>query len=243
MPVMNNKKILEVSNLSFSYPDKTKALQDVNFTMNKGDSLGIIGNNGAGKSTLLLHLNGVLRGQGTIKIFGDKITKKNLNKIRAKIGIVFQDPNDQLFMPTIFDDIAFGPLNFGLQEKEIVNKVSNILKKFGLYKHRNKPSHHLSFGERKLAALATVLVMEPELIIFDEPTISLDPKSRIQFLNIIKNLDSSKIIATHNIKLVKKICSKILFLKKGKIVIRGNTNTILNNISLLKKHDFIIEED
>ena len=158
--------MIKVKNLSFSYPDKTRAIEGVSFAVKKNETLGIIGPNGAGKSTLLLHLNGILKGSGQIYIKSQLINKKNLATIRSLVGYVFQDPNDQLFMPTIFDDVAFGLLNRGMSEEEVRRRVNIILHHLDLYKSRDKSSFKLSLGERKRASLATVLVMNPEIIIF-----------------------------------------------------------------------------
>lgn len=232
-----NKKAIEIKNLNFSYPDSTIALKNISFSVLSGETCGIIGPNGAGKSTLLLHLNGIFRGNGQVIIFGEKIQKNNLKEIRSKVGVVFQDPNDQLFMPTIFDDIAFGPLNFGMKQEEINRKVNKILKNMGLEDLEKKPSHHLSSGERKKASLATVLVLEPEILIFDEPTVSLDPGTRRMFIDLFKEIKGTKIIASHDIDMIYETCSRIILMDNGKIIKEGSTYNILKNEKLLKNHN------
>jgi len=232
------QKIIEVKDLNFSYPDNTKALKDINFSVFQGENLAIIGPNGAGKSTLLLHLNGVLRGDGSVSIFGEKPSKDNIRSIRAKVGMVFQDPNDQLFMPTVFDDIAFGLLNLGMDREKIVFKVNQVISDLGLKAYRKKAPHHLSLGEKKKVSLATVLVLEPEILVFDEPTISLDPGSKRVFVEIIKKIPKTKtkIIATHDIDLAWKLCPRVLLLDKGRVITEGNARDVLMDKELLESH-------
>jgi len=232
------QKIIEVKDLNFSYPDNTKALKNIDFSVFQGENLAIIGPNGAGKSTLLLHLNGVLRGEGSVSIFGEKLSKDNIKNIRAKVGLVFQDPNDQLFMPTVFDDIAFGLLNLGMDREKIVFKVNQVISDLGLNAYKKKAPHHLSLGEKKKVSLATVLVLEPEILVFDEPTISLDPGSRRVFVEIIKKIPKTKtkIIATHDIDLAWKVCPRVLLLDKGRVITEGNARDVLMDKELLESH-------
>jgi cobalt/nickel transport system ATP-binding protein len=230
--------VLQVRNISYSYADNSPALKNVSFSLQKGESLAIVGPNGAGKSTLLLHLNGILKGDGDVHVFGEKITRSNLRQIRRKVGVVFQDPNDQLFMPTLYEDISFGLLYLGLDPEEIRRKIDVILKKFYLEEYRDKSPSNLSLGERKKASLATVLVLEPDILVLDEPTGSLDPGSKKLFVDLLRNIPKAKIIATHDIDLVWDLCSRILFIDKGEIVAEGPVQKILANRSLLQKHDF-----
>ncbi|MBE0461162.1 MAG: ABC transporter ATP-binding protein [Candidatus Aminicenantes bacterium] len=233
------QKIIEVKDLNFSYPDNTKALKNINFSVFQGENLAIIGPNGAGKSTLLLHLNGVLRGEGAVSIFGEKLSKDNIKNIRARVGMVFQDPNDQLFMPTVFDDIAFGLLNLGMDRENIVFKVNQVISNLGLKTYKKKAPHHLSLGEKKKVSLATVLVLEPEILVFDEPTISLDPGSKRIFMELIKKIPKTKtkIIATHDIDLAWKLCPRILLLDKGRVITEGNARDVLMDKELLEAHN------
>lgn len=228
--------VIEVRGLSYAYPDGTVGLRQVDFSLDQGETVGLIGANGAGKSTFILHLNGVLRGEGKVCIGGEKLDKKNVRRVRARVGIVFQDPNDQLFMPTIFDDVAFGPLSFGLPAAEVEKRVNGVLQDLGLYEVRGKPPHHLSLGERKKAALATVLVMEPDILVLDEPSVSLDPGTRRRFIRLIRDLDGAKIIASHDLDLVYELCSRVVLLNKGRVMARGPTVEILKDQKLLEAY-------
>lgn len=231
-----NELAIEVRNLNFSYPDKTQALKNINFILNRGETLGLIGPNGAGKSTLILHLNGVLRGIGLVRVMGEEVNKQNIRRIRSRVGMVFQDPNDQLFLPTIFDDIAFGPLNFGLPVPEVEKRVSKILKETDLDEVKHKSSLQLSLGEKKKVALATVMVMEPEILVLDEPSSSLDPGSRRTFIRMLGQIPVSKIIATHDLDLVAELCSRVVLMDAGEIIAQGETGKILSNKNLLEQH-------
>jgi len=211
-------KVICIENLSFDYPDKKGVLKNVNLNIEAGENVAIIGRNGAGKSTLLLHMMGILCGNGKIKMFGNELIKKNLIEIRKRIGIVFQNPDDQLFMPTIFDDISFGPLNFGFSKEESKKKVKNVLKIVGLEGYDFRKPHYLSLGEKKRAAIATILVLEPEIIIFDEPTLALDPGGCKNIIRFIKSIKSTKIIATHNLEVAIELCNRVILMDNGKIV-------------------------
>jgi len=228
---------VQITNLSFSYPDETKALENISFSLEEGESLGIIGPNGAGKSTLLLHLNGVLKKDGAIRIFGEVIGKQNIKKIRGKVGLVFQDPNDQLFMPTVFDDVAFGPLNLGMEKEKIKEKVTNTLAQLGLAGYEAKNPSHLSLGERKKVSLATVLVMEPQLIVLDEPTANLDPGSKKSFIHTLKKINKTKITASHDMDAICDLCTRVILMNKGRIVAQGNAENILRDKELLEANN------
>jgi len=234
------EKIIEVRNLSYTYPDGTPALKDISFSVREGETLAIIGPNGAGKSTLLLHLNGLLRAEGKIKIFGQAINKKNIGKIRSKVGFVFQDPNDQLFMPSVADDVAFGLFNQGLDRLEVEKRVWSVLKTLELEHCARKSAFNLSLGEMKKVSLATVLVLEPEILILDEPTVNLDPGTRKDFLNILKKIKKTKIIASHDLDLVYELCSRVVVMDKGEIVAEGRVLDILKNGQLLEAHRLAI---
>lgn len=229
-------KVIEISNLNFAYPDGTMALEEINLDVCEGESLGIIGPNGAGKSTLLLHLNGLLNGNGGVKIFGKSISKENITLIRQKVGLVFQDPQDQLFMPTVYEDVAFGPKNLGIPKQEIDRKVGLALEEVGLLDKRNSLSHHLSLGEQRRLSIATVLSMSPEILVLDEPNSNLDPASRRHLINLLKGLKVTKVLATHDLEMVLELCSKVVLLDKGKVIDEGETKEILSDKLLLERH-------
>jgi cobalt/nickel transport system ATP-binding protein len=206
-----------VKNLSYVYPDGTPALKDVCFEITKGENVALVGQNGAGKSTLLLHLNGVIENNnGRITIAGKQLDKKNVPDIRKKVGVVFQDPDDQLFMSTVFDDVAFGPINMGFSEETVKERVKKSLQKVGLSGFEERCPHHLSFGEKKRISVATVLSMTPAILLLDEPTSNLDPGGRRNIIETLKTLDSTKIIASHDIESLLEICDKAILMDKGK---------------------------
>ncbi len=233
-------KIIEIKNLNYFYPDKTPALSNINLEVHEGQSIGIIGPNGAGKTTLLLHLNGILQGQGSVRICGMQINKEDLPKIRSKVGLVFQDPDSQLFMPTVFDDVAFGPINMDMPKEKIPSLIEKALNEVDMLKAKDKLAHHLSFGEKKRVSIATVLSMKPEILAMDEPTSNLDPKHRRKLINFIKDSKLTKIIATHDLELVLEVCQQVIILDKGIIVSQGNTKDILSDKTLIEAHDLEI---
>lgn len=225
--------IIHIHNLSFDYPDKKNALSDINLTVKAGENVAILGRNGAGKSTLLMNIIGILKGVGEIELFGIKMKKENLRELRRRIGFVFQNPDDQLFMQTIFDDIAFGPLNFGFSEEETEKRVKNVLNIVGLAGYDSRKPHHLSLGEKKRAAIATILVLEPEVILFDEPSLALDPEGRTNLIRFIKNIPSTKIIATHDLELALELCNRVVVMDNGKIMADGTTKALLADRKLM----------
>ncbi len=230
------EKVIEIRNLHYAYPDGTKALCGIDLDVLAGESLGLIGPNGAGKSTLLLHLNGVLRGGRSVRVMGREITEKNLALIRSRVGLVFQDPENQLFMPTVFDDVGFGPINMGLKRAEVEDAVQAALADVDLPDFGKRSAHHLSVGEKKRIAIATVLSMKPAVIVFDEPSSNLDPKHRRDLIRLLQELKQTKIIATHDLDLAMKTCSRIAVLEKGRIAVEGNTADILPNADLMEKY-------
>lgn len=230
------KKIIEIKDLNYSYPDGTTALGGVSLDIFENESIGLIGPNGAGKSTLLLHLNGIFRGNNHIKILGREINNENLCFVRSKVGLVFQDPDNQLFMPTVFDDVAFGPLNMGVAKKEVISAVDSALEEVDMLYAKRRPSHHLSFGEKKRISLATVLSMNLEILALDEPSSNLDPKHRRCLINLLKSFNLTKIIATHDLDLVLETCSRVILLDKGSVVAEGEAFEVLSNKSLLEAH-------
>lgn len=234
------KKIIEIRDLSYSYADGRLALYNISLDIFEGESVGIIGPNGAGKTTLLLHLNGTLKGKnGKIRVFEKEINNENLKEIRKKMGLVFQDPDDQLFMPTVFDEISFGLVNLGLPEEVIISRVKEVLKEIGMEGFEEKSPHHLSYGEKKRVALATIIAMKPQVLVLDEPTANLDPASRREFIELLKRLNHTKIFATHDLDFVKKISSRVILLNQGRIVKDGLPFEILSDEKLLFENRLI----
>jgi len=227
---------IQIKDLSFTYPDGTRALKGISVTIGKGESVGLIGPNGAGKSTLMLHLNGIFRGDGSVIICGLPVNKENLNEIRRRVGLVFQDSDDQLFMPTVFDDVAFGPLNMDLPEEEVLRRVEEALDAVGMLDKKDRAPYHLSGGEKKRVALATVLSMNPKILALDEPSGNLDPRGRRALINILKGLKLTKLIATHDLSLVMEVCERCVLLDEGRIVADGETRHILRDEKLLYAH-------
>ncbi|HOO97555.1 MAG TPA: ABC transporter ATP-binding protein [Caldisericia bacterium] len=232
-------KILEIKNLNYSYPDGTKALDNINFSMDMGQKVAILGANGAGKSTLMLHLNGILDGKGKIAVCGIGLQKSTLRQIRQKVGLVFQNPDDQLFCPTVFSDVAFGPQNMGLSKVEVESKVTKALAQVGLAGFEKRSPFHLSIGEKKRVALATILSMDSELIALDEPTTNLDPRGRREITELLSKLDKSMIVITHDFDLARKLCSHCVLMARGSIVANGQTDKILADEALLYRHGLI----
>ena len=230
------EEIVKIENLSFCYPDGQQALTDVNLTICRGETVALVGPNGAGKSTLLLHLNGILRGNGEVKVLSRPIDDKNLREVRSKIGLVFQNPDDQLFSPTVFDDVAFGPINLGYSETEVRQSVVKALDQVGMAGFEQRSSHHLSLGEKKRIAIATILSMSPEILVLDEPTSNLDPAGKWLFIELLKGLPKTKIIATHDLQLVKAACQRVIVFDKGQVVADDTADRILRNIPLLASH-------
>jgi cobalt/nickel transport system ATP-binding protein len=226
--------IIEAENLRHVYPDGTVALQDVSFTLTHGESVGIIGANGAGKSTLLLHLNGYLTPtSGEIRIGHIPISKGTLPEIRRTVGMVFQDPDDQLFMPTVQDDVAFGPFNLGLSPEAVEERVAGALAQVGAGHLREKPPYHLSGGEKKRVAIATVLAMAPSVLVMDEPTNGLDPHARRRLIGLIRDFDHTRILTSHDLDMVLDLCERVIVLHEGKVRADGPALTIFNDEALL----------
>ena len=231
------KSIIKVRDLHYRYPQGANALQGLSLDIAQGESVGLIGPNGAGKSTLLLHLNGILRGtQGSVEVLGMRVEEKNLIPIRKKIAIVFQEPDNQLFMPTVFDDVAFGPLNAGYSKENVRKKVGKALQEARMEGYEKRCPHHLSFGEKKRITLATVLSMEPEVLILDEPSSNLDPRARRHLIELLKRLRLTKIISGHDLELILQICPRVILLDEGKIVTNGNAREVLSNKALMESH-------
>ena len=221
--------MLKLDNITVVYPDKTKAIDNITLTVNTGENIAVIGENGAGKTTLLLAIVGILElSNGTIEIDGIQLEKKTVNEIRKRTGLVFQNPDDQLFMPLIYDDVAFGCRNFGMTEDEVITRVDKTLEQLNISHLRNRSSLRLSGGEKRLSAIAAVLAMAPSILMFDEPTAFLDPKAKRALIETLKKFNHTKIIATHDINFAAKICSRVLLLKNGRIAADGMTDLLYN---------------
>ncbi len=228
--------MLEIKNLNYSYPDGKKALKDINIKIDDNETIGIVGANGAGKSTLIKTIVGIfLTDQGEIIVDGEKVTKKTLNSIRKKVGVVFQNPDDQLFMNKVYDDIAFGPRNYKLTEEKVKEKVEKVMKELNIEKLKDRSPNNLSGGEKRKVAIATVLSMEPSIILFDEPTSFLDPKGKRILIETLKGINTTKIIATHDLDMVKDNCKRVIVLKEGQVVADGKPKEILNDIEFMEK--------
>lgn len=226
--------IVEAVDLHYTYPDGTLGLDGVSFRISHGESVAVVGENGAGKSTLLLHLNGYLfNSQGTIKIGDYSLTKKNLRDVRRSVGMVFQNPDDQLFMPTVFDDVAFGPLNLGLAQEEVRRIAIQALETVGVAHLANRPPYKLSQGEKRAVSIATVLAMSPDILVMDEPTSSLDPRSRRRLIELLKTFRHTKIVATHDLDMALDLCERTIVLHRGRVTADGQTQKILRDTELL----------
>ena len=228
--------LVEMQHVTFTYPDGTAALQDVSFRITHGESVALIGENGAGKSTLLLHLNGFLTPMsGSVRVGDLPVMKSTLPAIRRSIGMIFQHPDDQLFMPTVHDDVAFGPLNLGLPPEEVEARVTNALTMVGMAHVAKKPPYRLSEGQKRSVAIATVLALEPNMLIMDEPSSNLDPKSRRNLINLLRTFTHTKIIATHDLEMALDVCERTLIMHQGRIAADGKTFDLLQNDALLEE--------
>jgi cobalt/nickel transport system ATP-binding protein len=226
--------IVEAKNLEFAYPDTTHALLGISFTIRHGESVAIVGANGAGKSTLLLHLNGYLTPTtGQVRIGDYPLTKETLQEVRRTVGMVFQDPDDQLFMSTVYDDVAFGPLNLGLPIDEVHSRVTMALETVGVLALKDRPPHRLSSGQKRRVAIATVLSMSPDILVMDEPTSGLDPQARRQLIEMLNTFKHTKIIATHDLDMVLDLCERTIIIDEGKIKADGLTSDIFQDEKLL----------
>jgi len=231
-----NDPVIEIRDLDFFYDPGKPALRGIHLSVGRGECVGLVGPNGAGKSTLLLHLNGVLRGRSEVRVLGLAMIRANLREIRRRVGLVFQDPRQQLFLPTIEEDIAFGPLNAGWPLDKARQQVAHIMASFGLQDVGDSSPLHLSPGEQKKAALASVLVMEPELLAFDEPSSGLDPASRNELIELVQGLPQTRIISSHDMDLVRVLCGRVVVMDGGRIFADGPSEAILGDSALLKAH-------
>ena len=233
---MKRSHAIEIEDLHFAYPDGHAALQGAHLTIAQGERVGLVGPNGAGKSTLLLHLNGLLSGRGQVRITGSPVARDNLKRIRAQIGLVFQNPDDQLFSTTVFDDVAYGPIYMGLPTEEVQRRVRNALALVNMEGFEKRVPYHLSEGEKRAISLATVLSMSPDILALDEPTSGLDPRARRRLIQTLNSLPQTLLIATHDMRLVKEILSRTVIMDEGRVVADGQTETIMRDTKLLERH-------
>jgi cobalt/nickel transport system ATP-binding protein len=229
--------VLDVRGLAFAYPDGHQALFGVDLHVHRGERVALLGPNGAGKTTLVLQLNGILRaGAGSVSVSGLPVDDKSILEIRRRVGVVFQDPDDQLFMPTVREDVAFGPRNLGLRGPELDRRVSDALEQVGMGDFADRPPHHLSFGQRRRVAIATVLAMQPEILVMDEPSSNLDPASRREIAEIVRSLDVTMLMVTHDLPYAVELCERSVILSGGVIAADGPTTALLADADLMATH-------
>jgi cobalt/nickel transport system ATP-binding protein len=233
---------IDVSRLVFAYPDGRQALFGVDLSIRAGERVALLGPNGAGKTTFVLHLNGILgsvaggTGAGRVAIGGLDVAKPNLREIRRRVGLVFQDPDDQLFSPTVRDDVAFGPANLGLEGAELEARVMYALEQVGMAEHADRPPHHLSFGQRRRVAVATVLAMDPQVLVLDEPSSNLDPASRRELADVLESLDVTILMVTHDLPYALQLCERSVLMDDGRIVADAPTRQLLADGELMQRH-------
>ena len=226
--------MIEFKNVSFCYEKEHPVLKNMSFSIEKGEAVGLIGANGAGKSSMLKVLLGLLPHEGEILVNGIPLCKQNLAEIRRILGFVLQNSDNQMFMPTVYDDMMFGLLNYGMSKEDAEHRVDAVLEQLDLTQLKNKYNHKISGGEKRMAAIATVLAMEPEVIIMDEPSVSLDPYNRRAVINVINSLTQTKIIASHDLDMIMETCRRVILISDGQIVASGATDEILRNKQLLE---------
>ncbi|MEW6505362.1 MAG: ABC transporter ATP-binding protein [Chloroflexota bacterium] len=231
--------VLEVENLTYTYPDGRPALRGIHLRVLPGERVALVGPNGAGKSTLLLALAGILRGEGRISIEGTLLTPASLPRLRARMGLVFQSPDDQLFSPTVYEDVAYAPIYQGLPADEVNARVEEALTAVGMEAFAERMPHHLSMGEKKRIALAAVLAMQPTMLLLDEPSAGLDPRGRRELMTLLTGLPQTLLIATHDLDLVERTCPRMVILDEGQIVADGSSRALLRNSDLLAAHGLV----
>jgi cobalt/nickel transport system ATP-binding protein len=228
---------VEVEHLHFQYPDGFEALHGIDLRIDAGEKVALVGPNGAGKSTLLLHLNGIYEAShGSVRIGGQVVDRSTVKRIRAEVGLVFQDPDDQLFSPTVFEDVAFGPLHMEMAEDDIHDRVERALAAVGMAGFERRMPHHLSLGQRKRVALATVLSMNPGVLAFDEPSAGLDPRGRRELIGVLKGLGQTMLVSTHDMRLVAEVFPRTIVMDDGRIVADDRTDVVLTDDRLLEAH-------
>ena len=228
--------MIEFQNVSFSYERGRPVLRDLSFSIGDGECVGLIGANGAGKSTVMKLLLGLLTGEGTILVDGVAVKKDTLAQIRRKLGFVLQDSDNQMFMPTVYEDMIFGPLNYGLSREETDKRVDAVLERLGLQEFKHRHNHRISGGEKRMAAIATILAMEPEAVLMDEPTAALDPYNRRIVIHTIRSLPQTKLITSHDLDMILDTCSRVILLSEGRIAADGPAEEILRDRALLESH-------
>ncbi|HJS30327.1 MAG TPA: ATP-binding cassette domain-containing protein [Anaerolineales bacterium] len=227
---------IEIHDLSYSYPDGHAALDRISLVVSPSERVALVGPNGAGKTTLILHLNGILNGNGGVRVCGLEVTPKNLGLVRARVGLVFQNPDDQLFSPTVYDDVAYGPLYMGLPAGEIRRRVLQAMAAVQMDDYLERVSHHLSTGEKKRIAIATVLSMDPEVLALDEPTAGLDPRARRALIELLAGLPKTMLVSTHDLRMVSELFPRMVIMDAGRIVADGPTDVLLADRNLLEAH-------
>lgn len=228
---------IEIEDLSFHYPDGLPALRGVNLRLAEGEKVALVGPNGAGKSTLLMHLNGIFRGEGVVRILGRTVTDDTVREIRSLVGLLFPNPDDQLFSPTVFDDVAFGPLYMGLPRDEVDRRVRQALEQVGMAGFDGRMPHRLSMGQKKRVAIATVLAMGTAALALDEPTANLAPGARRDLIELLRSLPQTMLVSTHDLPMVQELFPRTVVMDEGRVVADGPTAAILGDASLLRAHD------
>ena len=231
-----DQPVINITDLNFSYPDGHTALHGISMQIQQGEKVALVGPNGAGKSTLMLHLNGILQGEGELVIGGLPLNKENLPVIRALVGLVFQNPDDQLFSPTVFEDVAFGPLHMGFPEDEVITRVEEALAQVDMSGFEERLSHHLSTGQKKRIAIATVLSMRPQVLVLDEPSAGLDPRARRSLIELLHALPITMLVSTHDLRMASELFPRMIIVDEGRIVADGITSELLSDENLLEKH-------
>ncbi|HSK94693.1 MAG TPA: ATP-binding cassette domain-containing protein [Candidatus Angelobacter sp.] len=228
---------IEITHLHYAYPDGFEALRGLDLVIGRGEKIALVGPNGAGKSTLMLHLNGInVPSHGSLRVAGLDVVRANLPRLRAEVGLVFQDPDDQLFSPTVRDDVAFGPLHMGIPDDEIHDRVERALASVGMSGFERRLPHRLSLGQRKRVAMATVLSMDPSVLVFDDPSAGLDPRGRRELIGLLRRLPQTMLVATHDMRLVAEVLPRTVVMDEGRIVADGPTGDILADAALLEAH-------
>jgi len=231
---------VEISDLHYRFPDGARALRGVSLVVREGERLGVLGPNGAGKTTLLLHLNGILNGEGgSVRIHGLEVNRSTLKRVRRQVGLVFQNPDDQLFCPTVYDDVAFGPQNLGLAEGEVARRVRAALEAVGMAGAERRSPFHMSLGEKRRVALATVIAMDSPILALDEPTANLDPRGRRRLIELLRSLQHTQLVATHDLDVVGNLCDRAVVLAKGAVIADGPVDAILRDRPLLESHGLL----
>jgi cobalt/nickel transport system ATP-binding protein len=230
--------VLSASGLRYRYPDGREALKGIDLSVSHGERVAVLGPNGAGKTTFVYHLNGLLRGSGRLEVAGvDAVDDKSIRELHSRVGLVFQDPDDQLFMPTVREDVAFGPLNLGLTREQTLDRVEEALAAVRMSHAVDRAPHQLSMGERRRVAIATVLAMQPELLVLDEPTANLDPRARRELLQVLERIDRTMLVVTHDLPFAAELCERAVILSAGSIVADGPCAQVLGDRRLLARHD------